>query len=73
MGGKPKEGEREAMRRVIRLGLAASFVLALAIPAGAQSASNGAPAANDPAAAPHNFETSLSKEQSEARALALEM
>jgi immune inhibitor A len=60
------------MRNLIRFGVVAGFVLALAIPVGAMSAS-GKPAKGEPKMGPHDLEHPLGNELKARRAKALEM
>lgn len=63
------------MRKLIRLGVAAAFVLVLAVPTGALSASGGSAAKGDRDARPrkHDFETKLSIREHRMREKALNM
>ncbi len=61
------------MRKLIRFGVAAAFVLALAIPAGALSASGSGEAPNDTKAGAHDLSSTLGDEQRARRAQALEL
>jgi immune inhibitor A len=60
------------MRKLIRVGSAAAFVLALAIPAGALSASE-ANTSSEPLTGPHDLGSPMSEEQQARRQQALEM